>query len=223
MTTYLITGASRGIGRALMAGALARGDSVIATARNPENTNWPEGAEVHALDVQDQPAHRRLAEVLGTRTIDALICNAGIYLGRGRIGDAAFDTADWQATLMTNVAGPFFAVEAFLPHLARAKAPRIAIISSQMGSSARAGGGAYIYRASKAAATNLAVNLAKDLAPQGIAVAAYHPGWVRTDMGTSAAAIDVEESITGLLQQIDDLSMAESGRFLFYSGEEIPF
>jgi NAD(P)-dependent dehydrogenase (short-subunit alcohol dehydrogenase family) len=52
-----------------------------------------------------------------------------------------------------------------------------------MGSSERAPGGSYIYRASKAAATNLGRNLATDLAPRGIAVGIYHPGWVRTDMG----------------------------------------
>jgi aspartate kinase len=66
-----------------------------------------------------------------------------------------------------------------------------------MGSSERARGGSYIYRASKAAATNLGRNLATDLAPRGIAVGIYHPGWVRTDMGGSSADISLDESVVG--------------------------
>jgi NAD(P)-dependent dehydrogenase (short-subunit alcohol dehydrogenase family) len=92
-----------------------------------------------------------------------------------------------------------------------------------MASSERAPGGAYIYRASKAAATNLARNLAVDLKPRGIAVGAYHPGWVRTDMGGPKAAIDVEDSTEGLMRRFDALSLATTGVFEDYRGEAIPF
>jgi NAD(P)-dependent dehydrogenase (short-subunit alcohol dehydrogenase family) len=75
-----------------------------------------------------------------------------------------------------------------------------------MGSSDRAAnGGSYIYRASKAAATNLGRNLATDLAPRGIAVGIYHPGWVRTDMGGTGADISLEESVAGLMARFDAL------------------
>ena len=109
--------------------------------------------------------------------------------------------------------GVFLTVQAFLPHLDLSAAPKIAIISSQMGSSARAKGGSYIYRASKAAATNLGRNLAMDLAPRGIAVGIYHPGWVRTDMGGAGADISLEESVAGLMDRFDALSVATTGAF----------
>ncbi len=76
----------------------------------------------------------------------------------------------------------FFTTRAFLPFLAK-PGGKIAIISSRMGSNTDSvSGGSYIYRASKAAATNLASNLAIDLKQDGVAVGAYHPGHVGTDM-----------------------------------------
>ena len=113
-------------------------------------------------------------------------------------------------------------IRAALPAIRRGGG-KIAVISSQMGSTERAGGNAYLYRASKAAATNLAVSLSKELGEEGIPVGAYHPGWVRTGMGGEAAAISVEESAEGLLHRFDLLSMNNTGCFEFYSGEPIPF
>ena len=143
--------------------------------------------------------------------------------GRGGLDDPAYSAADWQASLMTNVAGPFLTVRAFHPVLKRAKAAKIAIISSVMASSERAPGGAYSYRASKAAASNLAANLAKGLASDGIAVGALHPGWVRTDMGGSSADIDAKDSAAGLLARFDALGIATSGVFEDYQGKPIPY
>jgi len=125
--------------------------------------------------------------------------------------------------MMTNVAGVFFTVRAFLPSLVAAPQPKIAIVSSVMASSEQAPGGAYIYRASKAAATNLARNLAVDLKQPGVAVGAYHPGWVRTDMGGPNADIEVEESAKGLLERFEALSLETTGVFEDYRGKAIPF
>ena len=126
----------------------------------------------------------------------------------------------WADVLMTNVAGPFLVARALLGHLDGGK---IAIISSKMGSSANAPGGGYLYRASKAAVTNVACNLAAELRPRGVAVGSYHPGWVRTDMGGSAADISAEESAAGLLARFEVLSMATTGVFEDYAGAALPF
>jgi NAD(P)-dependent dehydrogenase (short-subunit alcohol dehydrogenase family) len=100
---------------------------------------------------------------------------------------------------------------------------KLAIISSQMASHTRAPGGSYIYRSSKAAALNLGRNLATDLAPLGIAVGIYHPGWVKTDMGGDAAAITVEESAAGLIDRFDELSLESTGCFKTYDGQDHPY
>jgi NAD(P)-dependent dehydrogenase (short-subunit alcohol dehydrogenase family) len=164
-----------------------------------------------------------LAEGLGDRAIDLLICNAGVYLDKGMDLATGFPPEAWADTFAVNVTGVFLTVQAVLPHLARSTTPKIAIISSQMGSSDRANGGSYIYRASKAAATNLGRNLATDLAPRGIAVGIYHPGWVRTDMGGSAADISLDESVSGLMARFDDLSLETTGAFLTWDGRPHPF
>lgn len=227
--TTLITGANRGIGLALAQLAMERGDRVLAAARRPGQTpaltdlaRKNANLSVLAIDVID-PEEMTAAATLEDTPIDLLICNAGQYLARGGIDDPEYTFDAWHAVMMTNVAGVFFTIRAFLPRLLQARAPKIVVVSSIMASSERAPGGAYIYRASKAAATNLARNLAVDLKPQGVAVGAYHPGWVRTDMGGSKAAIDVEDSAKGLMQRFDALSLATTGVFEDYRGEAIPF
>jgi NAD(P)-dependent dehydrogenase (short-subunit alcohol dehydrogenase family) len=92
-----------------------------------------------------------------------------------------------------------------------------------MGSSTRAGISAPIYRASKAAATNLARSLSMELAADNIAVGAWHPGWVQTDMGGSEAAITPQTSAAGLLSRFDALSMQTTGVFEDYAGTPHPF
>ncbi|MFO7857253.1 MAG: SDR family oxidoreductase [Paracoccaceae bacterium] len=224
MATVLVTGASRGIGLALARRAAARGDTVIACARDPEAADLAglDGVRREPVDVADPETCAALARRLEGETIDLLICNAGVYVGRGRIDDAAFAPEDWAGTFAVNVAGVFHTVRALRP-LMRRPGGRIAVISSRMGSNAEAGGGSYIYRASKAAATNLATNLALDLKPEGIAVASYHPGWVRTDMGGDAADISVGESAAGLLTRFDALDLETSGVFEAWDGRRIPF
>jgi len=66
-------------------------------------------------------------------------------------------------------------------------------------------------------------SLAIDLEPRGMAVAALHPGWVRTDMGGPNGLIDADTSVSGLMTVIDGLDATGSGRFYNYDGQEIPW
>ena len=217
MQNVLITGANRGVGLAMAESLSERGDRVFGTARAGSTPG-----ETISLDVTDPVSLEALANHMADETLDLLVCNAGAFIGRGGIDDPAYTAAAFAEVMAVNVAGVFLTIQAVLPALRRAKG-KIAIISSQMGSSERSKGGAYIYRASKAAATNLAMNLSRELAPEGIAVGAYHPGWVRTDMGGAEADIDVETSATGLIARFDALTIETTGCFEFYSGEPIPF
>ena len=219
MTTTLITGANRGVGAELAKRLAARGDRVIGCAR----AGGAEGTEAWPLDVTDDASLATLEKRLEGQALDLLICNAGALIGRGGIEDDVYTSEAFANVLAVNVTGVFMTIRACLPALRRANSSKIAVISSQMGSSERAKGNAYLYRASKAAATNLAVAMSKELAAEGIAVGAYHPGWVRTDMGGAEADISVETSAAGLIQRFDALSVETAGCFEFYSGEAIPF
>ena len=213
----LITGANRGIGAALYSAAQSRGDTVYGTARTPGDS------DLIAVNVRDPESCTALADRLKETPIDLLVCNAGVYLEKGQPVDSLTDTQLWADTFATNVTGVYLTAMALLPHLKQSNAPKLAIISSQMGSSERAGGQSYIYRSSKAAALNLGRNLAVDLKPQGIPVGIYHPGWVRTDMGTNAASIGTDESAKGLLQRFDALSLVTTGCFEMWNGDAMPF
>ena len=183
------------------------------------------------LDVIDENSMKQIAADVKCK-IDVLVCNAGVLNGYGGLEDEAHDSQAIEAVLMTNIAGVFFTARSFLPHLIRKNSKsegqsstngKIAVISSIMGSQERAGSNAPIYRASKAAATNLARSLAIELAPRGIAVGAYHPGWVRTDMGGPSADVSPQESAAGLLSRFDQLDITNTGVYESYSGEKLPF
>lgn len=206
----VITGASRGIGAALAELYAARGDTVTGTSRSG-------GGGLVALDLLAPDATTALSAAVGDRPVDLLICNAGLFADRGEAVETGYPAQMWSDELATNVTGPFLTVQALLPNL-RAAGGKVAIISSQMGSSTLAKGNALIYRASKAAALNLGLNLAAALKGDGISVGIYHPGWVQTDMGGASAAITPDESARGLSARFDALSPATTGCFENWDG-----
>jgi len=202
----LITGANRGIGLEMTRQAAQRGDRVIAACRHPDDAAdlqklaAEDGLQIDiiGMDVADDSAVAAAASQIAssiTGALDLVVANAGQMNARGGLQDPGHTQDNIAASLLTNVAGVFFTARHFVPHLRAAASnggtnnvAKLAVISSQMGSSTRAGISAPIYRASKAAATNLARSLSMELAADNIAVGAWHPGWVQTDMGGSEAA-----------------------------------
>ncbi|WP_170599181.1 SDR family oxidoreductase [Ruegeria arenilitoris] len=209
----VITGANRGIGRALAECYRGRGDTVTGTARD-------DSADIR-LDVTDPAQQAQMARKLDGQSVDLLICNAGVYLDKGQTIDG-YPAEMWDQTFAANVTGVFLTIQPLLPNL-RAARGKIAIISSQMASHTRAPGGSYIYRASKAAVLNLGRNLAVDLKDDGIAVGIYHPGWVQTDMGGQAADITVSQAVAGLTERFDALSLNSTGCFETWDGQAHPY
>ncbi|HEX6980536.1 MAG TPA: SDR family oxidoreductase [Alphaproteobacteria bacterium] len=228
MPTLLVTGAGRGIGFEMARQFAADGWRVIATIRNPEQHEELKAlgrqVETHLLDVTDRGRIERLARSLKGQPIDILLCNAAIYGPKG--ADQEFGQVDWitwTRAMQTNVMGPLGLAESFVDHVAASERKLMVMMTSQMGSTAQAGGGAYIYRSSKAALNNVVRNLAVDLAGRGITVVAVVPGWVRTDMGGPGAPLTPEASVRQLRTLFDRIRPKQSGKFLNYDGREIPW
>ncbi|KAG1647524.1 C-factor [Nymphon striatum] len=210
----IITGASRGIGKELTRQLRDLGHEVTATSRD-------HSADTQ-LDVTDPGQQARFAARMKGKQVDLLICNAGVYLDKD-ISFNDYRAEVWAKTLATNVTGLFLTTQALLPNLQLAEEPKIALLSSRMASHARAPGGSYAYRASKAAVTSIGRNLATDLAPQGVAVGIYHPGWVQTDMGGPEAEVSVQDSAAGLIREFGALCLETSGCFHDWEGRIQPY
>lgn len=236
MPNVLITGANRGIGFELTRQYVADGWHVFATCRSLIASEALENMEkehdelrVFELDVTDHGAVDALAETLADTPLDLLINNAGTIGGKSfqeGAGDQQFGSMDyqvWARAFAVNTMAPLKFAEAFAGHLGAGAGKKLVTISSHMGSMTLMDGGLYIYRSSKAAVNAVMKALSMELKDRGITVALLHPGWVRTDMGTEAAEISVEESASGLRSVIAGLGLEDSGRFLSYEGKEIPW
>ncbi|WP_201833368.1 SDR family oxidoreductase [Microvirga zambiensis] len=228
MGTYLVTGIGRGIGCELARILLHRGDRVIGTLRDPNQTlpEWSEfiaGGQLMllALDVRDDASIRAAAASLDG-SIDVLVNNAGV-IGSQRQSTLDMDFNGFLEILNVNTLGPLRIVQAFLPHLKRSKAAKIVTISSRMGSLSYAKSDRIAYRASKAAVNKVMQGLATDLREDGIVAISVHPGWVQTDMGGSGADISVGESAAGLVRLIDRLSLDDTGGFFDWQGARVSF
>jgi len=214
--TVLITGASRGLGRALADLYAAVGLRVIACMRQASP-----GAE--ALDVADEGSIAALGERLGGQPVDIVINNAAI---RGDAGGLdTLETGDFLEVMRINALAPLLLARALRPNLLAGRRKVLVNIGSRAGSLAEGTvddeDGDYAYRCSKAALNMATVKLAQDFRRDGIAVISLHPGWVRTDMGGAEATIDVAESAAGLKALIDATTLAETGSFRAYDGRTV--
>jgi NAD(P)-dependent dehydrogenase (short-subunit alcohol dehydrogenase family) len=229
----LVTGANRGIGLEYVRQLLARGDRVVATARHPGKANalnalageHPGRLHVLPLDVADPRAIAELQRELlllsddsDTDRLDLLVNCAGVLHSGERFGKVDATTLD--DSFRTNAMGPFLLTQALAPRLA--DGARVANISSQLGSIAGVSRfGTPSYNISKAAQNMATALLAAALRPRDIIVVALHPGWVQTDMGGEGATVAPQASVAGMLQVIDRLTLADSGRFLDWQGRAL--
>ncbi|SPP98094.1 SDR family oxidoreductase [Bradyrhizobium vignae] len=220
MQTVLVTGANRGLGLEFARQYHEAGWHVIAASRQPDEAAQTRAwsAELLQLDVRSEVDIRSLAHVLKGRQIDLLINNAGYHPGTQQLGQ--LDYSNWPTAFHVNAIAPLQIAEALLPLIP--PGGKIINIGSRLGSIAcNEGEGSYAYRATKAALHCITRSLAIDLAPKQILVAALHPGWVKTDMGTSAADIEVGESVSNMRNVIATLGSHNTGLLINYDGEVI--
>ena len=208
----VVTGSNRGIGLALVE-ALAKRGPVLAACRSTSpalDALRARGVEVvDGVEVTSPEGLARLVAAVGERPIDLLVQNAGILVWGDRLG--ALNVEGIRRQFEVNALGPLLLTDAL-----RARLPagsKVALITSRMGSIDDNGSGsAYGYRMSKAALNMAGKSLAIDLAPQGVAVALLHPGMVKTDMVGDHGQIEPADAAKGLLDRIDELSVATTAR-----------
>lgn len=221
----LVVGASRGLGLGLAAELLARGGRVVATVRDDDGEaalTALDGADrltVLRADVTSEADAARLAErVVGP--LDVLFVNAGV-MGPRDLLTAGWDEIDH--VMRTNAFGPARLAWALMDKV-RDGTGVVALMSTGMGSiQDNTSGGFDVYRASKAAQNMLARSLSLAGRDRGLTVLSVNPGWVKTDMGGDAAAIDVSTSVRGIVDQLERHAGAGGHHFVGWNGRELPW
>lgn len=222
MPVAVVTGANRGLGYEMVRQLLQRGFTVHATYRTSSGLlSAHDQLHLHRLDVRDGKAVAEMVQAIGG-PIDLLINNAGMADGRWPSVEAIdFDVA--TEVLEVNAVAPVRVTQAALPLLADGGGT-VVMITSLMGSIGDCmSGRSYAYRASKTALNMFTVAMKNELRDLGVSVLLIHPGWVETDMGGPNAPIQAEESVTGIMARIEEQTMDMTGRFVDYTGQDLPW
>ena len=221
MRTSLVTGANRGIGLEYCRQLKARGDEVVAVCREPVPELEELGVRIEAgVELTDPDAVAALMLRLKGVTLDLAILNAGVLQSMG-LSD--LDAEAIRLQFEVNALAPLQLSRALMPLMPHGS--KLVLMTSRMGSiDENISGGSYGYRMSKVALNMAGRSLAFDLKPNGIAVALLHPGLVRTRMiNFNPSGIAPEESVRGLLERIDALTLKTSGSFWHAQGHLLPW
>lgn len=209
--TWLVTGATRGLGVEIVSAALDAGDRVVATDRDPDMIartfgQGPERLLVVRMDVTDQASIREAIDATSARFggLDVLVNNAG-YCQFGMFDELTAE--DFARQFATNVFGLIDVTRAVLPIMRRQRSGKIFNISSIAGIRGAAGSSAY--SASKFAVEGFSESLAEEVAPFGIAVTIVQPGFFRTSSCT-------RQSARYRNKVVDDYAQASEGMEALY-------
>ncbi|KAH8828829.1 short-chain dehydrogenase-like protein [Flagelloscypha sp. PMI_526] len=230
MSSYLITGSTRGLGLGLVQFLSSKPSSevshVFATGRKPSESLTklieanPDRVRFVELEVSNASSvHKAVKEVedilsAHKATLDVLINNAAIA---NFTPNGVETMSDLQETLNVNVIGMHLVTAGFLPLLRKGKGKKIANVSSNLGSMTLSPQWSQFpapaYKISKAATNMLTSQYANDLVKEEFSVFSYNPGWVKTDMGSQAADLSVEQSVTAIFDIISRANIESSGKF----------
>jgi 3-oxoacyl-[acyl-carrier protein] reductase len=199
----LVTGASRGIGRAIARALAAEGAHVVLGARDQakvaeavaEIASAGGSAEALSLDVSDRASvEAGIGRVLGTRgRLDHLVNNAGVTRDNLLL---RMKDEEWQQVLATNLTGVFLCTQAALRPMLKQRSGRIVNITSVVGLGGNAGQANYA--ASKAGIVGFTKSVAREVASRGITANAVAPGFIETDM-TAAMTDKAREAVRGAI------------------------
>lgn len=221
MARVLVTGANRGIGLEYCRQLHQRGDDVIAVCRQSSDELTQLDVRIESgIDLSRETDQSVLAKRLAGVALEGVILNAGILQTFG-LDD--LDPEGIRRQFEVNALAPLVLARALLNNMS--SGGKIALMTSRMGSiDDNTSGGSYGYRMSKVALNMAGKSLAVDLKPRGIAVAILHPGLVRTRMiQFNPLGITPEESVRGLLERLDGLTLETTGTFWHANGDVLPW
>ena len=225
MPIAVVTGANRGIGAEWVNQLLEKGWTVYAGYRkNLDKLEHISDSNlfIHQLDVQsNQSVVNFCNQVEGP--IDLLVNNAGVGDGRWQKLEDIDDK--WSLDVLDiNAIGPVRMVQALYGKMSHDKLTKVAMISSLMGSIDDCKSGrSYAYRASKSALNMFTMAMKNEAKENNITFAILHPGWVKTDMGGSLAPVTMFESVDGMMKVLESQTLENSGRFIQFDGEILPW
>jgi NAD(P)-dependent dehydrogenase (short-subunit alcohol dehydrogenase family) len=239
LKNIFITGGSRGIGLEFVRQYLVKGYQILAASRFPEKSSELQKLKIEfgdrlstfQLDVSSEDSRQQVFQQVSKDVdqLEVLINNAGIASGneerRYRFGE--LNQEDLCRCFLVNSIAQLMMTEMFFPLLKKGANPVVVNISSNSGGIAQKRGGGdtgYGYSSSKAALNMMTKMLSHELRNAGIIVVSFHPGWVRTTMlYCENAPLEPAESIGGMIRVIESLELDDTGKFLNWKGNEIPW
>jgi len=221
MKSVVVTGANRGIGFELAKQLLDSGFRVYATYRSEMGglaSLSNQNLSIHQMDVRDPAGIDNLSNSVEGK-IDLLINNAGVADGRWQ-SISEIDMQHALEVIEINSIAPVLITQKLLNQMSDDST--IVMMSSLMGSiSDCMSGRSYAYRASKTALNMFSIAMKNELQTQGVSILILHPGWVATDMGGPNATVSPEQSVSGMIERIDEHNLSMSGRYVQYDGTPI--
>ena len=226
MSTALIIGGSRGIGRALVEELLARHWHTMTTARDRRALEdmaerQKDRVEVFELEMTDQAAINRLRRQLEARSLELLFVSAGIF---GPVDQSFTDLADetFDEIMHVNALAPLRIVEAFVDLVP--EDGTVAVMSTVVASGGEDSGSNFEpYRMSKGALNLGFRSIAARLSDGGRTYLAISPGWVQTDMGGKDAPLTAQESAQGILDALDARKGTKEVSFIDHENNLLPW
>jgi len=246
MKTILVTGTNKGIGLEFARQYLNEGFKVIATCRNLSKldglnglvNSFPDKISIYQMELLDEKSIEDFSLEIKDIPIDIFINNAGVTFGYSRNAKLSntgislnklnafghIQTENWLPIFKANCIAPLLLAQLLYKNIMLGKEKKMVFISSKPASiTENTGGSMYMSRSSRSALNQVIKSLSIDLLGEGISVASISPGWVKTDSGGLNALIDVNTSVTGIRNVIENLTIKNSGKFWDYNGKFIPW